>query len=439
MYVIDEAGNYDYCETTIDIQDPNNVCGTGNLRVNVGGVLATNDGEGVDNVTMSLVKMSNNVTETTTTDVNGAFMFSGVSKHSSYRVKAERNDDPLNGVSTKDLVLIQRYLLGKQPFAHPYQYIAADANNNEDVTASDLSEIRKLILGKTAAFRQGQSSWRFVNANASFNDPNHPFPFEEFMEYYDLNDHQMESDFVGVKIGDIDGSAKANAQQNVTRGGGEFTLTVDEGRFAQGDWIEVPVYAEAGDLLGMQMTINLDNQRLELQDVISGQLEICEQCYTVVDGKISMSWFETQAYAIGDDSPAFTLVFKANEDGKLSQSMKASSDITNAEAYSTIDDLRSVKLIFRGSENIEGFELYQNVPNPFSSTTVIGFEISSAQDVKLSIFDVTGKVHQVLEGHFDQGYHEFIINGEKLNVEGVLYYQLTAGSQSSTRKMLMLR
>ena len=99
-----------------------------------------------------------------------------------------------------------------------------------------------------------------------------------------------------------------------------------------------------------------------------------------------------------------------------------------------------VRLSIKGKQSPElSYALYQNVPNPFSASTAIGFSVPSSQDVRLTIFDVSGKVHQVLEGHFERGYHEFVINSDKLNVEGVLYYQLTAGTFSSTRKMLMLR
>jgi hypothetical protein len=46
-----------------------------------------------------------------------------------------------------DLVKIQNTLLGIEPFTSPYDLIAADANNSQTVSAIDLVELRKLILG----------------------------------------------------------------------------------------------------------------------------------------------------------------------------------------------------------------------------------------------------------------------------------------------------
>ncbi|MBK8627510.1 MAG: hypothetical protein IPN86_18665, partial [Saprospiraceae bacterium] len=60
---------------------------------------------------------------------------------------AQKDGDDINGVSTLDLVIIQRHILGLQAMNSPYKLIAADANNDGKVTASDLTEIRKLILG----------------------------------------------------------------------------------------------------------------------------------------------------------------------------------------------------------------------------------------------------------------------------------------------------
>jgi hypothetical protein len=64
-----------------------------------------------------------------------------------YDIVPKRLDQARNGVSTLDLVKIQKHLLGKELFDSPFQYIAADANSNGSVSAIDLVEIRKVILG----------------------------------------------------------------------------------------------------------------------------------------------------------------------------------------------------------------------------------------------------------------------------------------------------
>lgn len=439
MYVIDEEGNFEYCETTIDIQDPNNLCGN-TTNVTVGGSIQTKPGQMVNNVTVTLTKQSNSLTQSTTTNAQGQYTFANVGSNASYSLSASRNDNPLNGVSTKDLVLIQRYLLGMQPMNNGYQMIAADANNNQDVTAADIAELRKLILGNIAGFRNGQESWRFVNAQM-IPDVDHPFPFDETMDYANLNSNKMSSNFMAVKIGDIDGDVKSNLKDNGTRGDYlDWIATIEDAQFEQDEWIEVPVYAQEGELLGLQLTLDIKSEALEIEDVISGQMSICKECFSVVDGQMTLSWYDVYPVDFNEKEPIFTIVFRSQTSGSLSETLSITSDITQAEAYKSMDDIMDVQLSIRGNESPElSYALYQNVPNPFSASTAIGFSVPSSQNVKLTIFDMSGRVHQVLEGHFDKGYHEFVIHSDKLNVEGVLYYQLTAGTFSSTRKMLMLR
>jgi len=50
-----------------------------------------------------------------------------------YSIEPQKNDNPLNGVSTFDLVLISKHILGITKFDNPYQYIAADANKSDRV------------------------------------------------------------------------------------------------------------------------------------------------------------------------------------------------------------------------------------------------------------------------------------------------------------------
>ncbi|MEZ4917493.1 MAG: hypothetical protein R2792_00180 [Saprospiraceae bacterium] len=63
-----------------------------------------------------------------------------------------KNDDPLNGVSTYDLVLISKSILGLEPLSQPWQQTAADINNSGSVTTFDIVEGRKLILGIYSEF-----------------------------------------------------------------------------------------------------------------------------------------------------------------------------------------------------------------------------------------------------------------------------------------------
>ncbi len=123
-----------------------------------------------------------------------------------YSITPSKDTNYLNGVTTYDLALIQKHILGLQLLDSPYKIIAADANQDGQVTSYDIVILRKLILGYTDKLPHDKS-WRFMPSEYVFPDPLNPFQpaFPERIDepgnpYYYYN-------FIGVKIGDVDYSA----------------------------------------------------------------------------------------------------------------------------------------------------------------------------------------------------------------------------------------
>jgi hypothetical protein len=68
----------------------------------------------------------------------------------------------LHGLTTLDLLITQRHILGIETFTNPLQYLAADVNNDQKVTALDLVHMRKIILGIETHYRDN-TSWIFLD------------------------------------------------------------------------------------------------------------------------------------------------------------------------------------------------------------------------------------------------------------------------------------
>ena len=213
VWVTDAAGNRDYCETMLVIQDPNGVCDTSTLKGSLAGDIATEDAEGVKNVNVELMTNLAGFPVYFLTQIDGKYAFSNLPMHKDYTLRPERNDDPMNGVSTLDIVKIQKHLLGIEYLNSSYKLIAADVNNSQGITARDLIELRKMILGYYTAFEQiepNQRSWRFVQGDYVFPDPEEPFGFPEMILSSDLDGDVNGEDFMAVKVGDVNGSADPN-------------------------------------------------------------------------------------------------------------------------------------------------------------------------------------------------------------------------------------
>lgn len=175
VYVVDEYGNEDYCEVTLVLQDPNKVCGTTNLASD--GHIRSTTGILMPEVSVKLVEAGQIINESKTNN-QGVYAFQNLIKNHSYTIKPTHNENPSNGVSTQDILMIQKHILGVKQFDTPFQYIAADVNKTSTITAADISEIRKLILGVIPQFSKNDS-WRFVSKSHVFKDLHSVFPFEE--------------------------------------------------------------------------------------------------------------------------------------------------------------------------------------------------------------------------------------------------------------------
>lgn len=117
------------------------------------------------------------------------------------RVTPEKDIEFLNGVSTFDLVLIRKHILSVKKLDSPYKIIAADINNDQVVTVSDLIDLQTLILN--AGF-PNNSSYRFVKEDYVFPNPQNPWeePFPESC-YFEGVDGNVFQNFIFVKIGDV--------------------------------------------------------------------------------------------------------------------------------------------------------------------------------------------------------------------------------------------
>lgn len=124
-------------------------------------------------------------------------------------IEPSRNFDPLNGVTSYDLALISKHILGIEPFDSPYKIIAADANQDGKVTTFDIILLRRLILGLSNTLPNGKS-WRFVPWPYVFPNPENPFQpaFPEKGVVPNTADlAPSDFRFIGVKIGDVNYSA----------------------------------------------------------------------------------------------------------------------------------------------------------------------------------------------------------------------------------------
>ena len=430
LWSIDLAGNADYCETYVIVQDNAGNCGVGNT-VNVSGALKTEGNETIEEGIVTLDATLNAappVTMFDMTDNNGTYAFN-IALGSTVTVSPVKDDNPLNGVTTYDLVLISKHILGIQPLGSPYKMIAADANKSNSITTFDIVELRKLVLGINQEL-PNNTSWRFVDKAHVFANPANPFQntIPETISFVDIMGNWMDQNFVGVKIGDVNNTAVANSLMvSDDRSVGTLLFDVNDRDVKAGETFEV-TFTAAEKTQGYQMTLNLNG--LAVSEIV-GSDHVTANNFGVFADALTVSI---------DGSDAFTVKFRAAKAGKLSEMMSVSSRITKSEAYSLAEGRMDVALRFDGKTIAGvGFELYQNQPNPFVNKTFVGFHLPSAAAATLKVYDETGRVVFTQKGDFAKGYNAISLDRALLNTTGVLYYTLETATDAATKKMIQAK
>ncbi len=139
--------------------------------------------------------------------------------------------------------------------------------------------------------------------------------------------------------------------------------------------------------------------------------------------------------------------------GPLDQPIETVRFASNLAGRFYIDDLRLVRTQFavptivhevRADATPQHFGLEQNFPNPFNGQTAIRYTLSRAQEVELKIYTLTGQhVATLVRGPRSAGRHVLHWDGRDeqggLLASGLYLYQLQAGSQRQTRKLLLVR
>ncbi len=439
LWAQDTYGNADYCETFIIVQDNIGNCGAGSATV--AGLLKTEMSEGLEETDVELSGPTFNLFDLT--DQGGQYSFSNaVPMHADYTITPSKDDNPLNGVTTYDLVLISKHILGVEPFNTPYKIIAADANKSGSITTFDIVELRKLILGIYADL-PSNDSWRFVDKSFVFPNDANPFQtaFPESKTVADIQANAMEDNFVAIKVGDVNASAVANSLMSVDeRTSSTLLFDVEDRTVKSGEVFEVKFKA-ADKVAGYQFTLNYSD--LDLVDILSGPgMKADNFAIFGTENALTTSFN-------GAQQGEFTLKFKASKAGELNKMIRVSSRITKAEGYqinqSTDQPVTKldVALRFNGKEGSTisgvGFELYQNQPNPFVNRTLVGFHLPEAATATLSVFDQSGRMLLRQKGDFSKGYNTIPLEKALLNTTGTLFYTLETATHSATKTMIQAK
>ncbi len=447
VWVTDAEGNADFCITNVIIQDNSNVCDNGleeeESMTGISGKIATVNGISVMDVE---VHLSYEDRSPYMTKIDGGFQFLDLPATNEYTVTPRKDFNLLNGVSTFDLLIMRKHILKLEEIISPYQLIAADINRSGTITSFDMVELRKLILNIYDAY-PNNTSWRFVPADFEF-PVNNPLS-EDFPESIVVNENTEEMvnmAFVAIKIGDLNDSAVSiGLQESTSRSNGEvITLETKDYSFEAGEQVALALsFKDIKAIAGFQFALNFDPNILAYEGYKKGSLNNLSASNIgerqIYKGVILISWEDINSYPVSEET-LFQFNFLAKKSGKLSEILALETEKFSPEIYDESTQTHPIQLRF--TDQISGVnkaKLFQNQPNPFTTTTAIDFYLPNEAPANLSIYNANGTLIKSFDYDNSKGYNKLKISSDLTNNGGLLYYVLTTTRQRFVKKMMVLQ
>ncbi len=407
----------------------NQICD--NMTISVKGLVRTPAGLPVPNVGLHLTATSGLTERNTVAD--GQYDFASMPFCELDLLLPNRNDAPLNGVSTFDIIQIQKHILGVQLLTTPYQLIAADINASGSVTTTDLIRLRKVILGIDPDFGDN-TSWWFVLASFQFPEGQDPLTveFPEWLDFRTMHASNYENGFIAVKVGDVNnsvhlGSAQPGTQPRTQALGMELVL--DNTPLETGDeaWVTLQLPTPDDTRQGWQFELAFDG--LQLLDVRTAW-DAAAWHATDYTFRMSHTWADGQPR---DNTISFRV--KADRSTTTAEAISIGTRLT-PEVYATSGEVRTIAI--QPVMATQTARLGQNEPNPFRTTTRIPFELATDGRVSLSVTNAAGTI--VFQKELDRvaGSHHWVLNTAELGgSKGLLYYRITTPNGTAVRPMIV--
>ena len=442
LWAIDKAGNVDSCHVNVSVGLGWWDCNFDPTQLRI--FIKTQENEGIENTACKIeggVSYTPPLSITKVTNDFGWIYFTGyIPCYADFTIVPTKIDNPLNGVTTYDLVLISKHILGSEPLNTPYKMISADANKSGSITTFDIVELRKLILGIYDTLPNNQS-WRFIDRSFTF--PNYQNPFQTDLPDTLTVDEWNCTDayyFTGVKIGDVNNTAIPNVTvQTPVESRAPSFLAFPDMELRAGEIIEIPIHTtDKANWLGLQFSLDYDPELIDMETIESPALPDFDQSNWAQPqpGRINLSWSAAQTVSILPSSELLRLRIKARSDVRLSDVFKTPViSSLSAEAYDAAGNAHSLHFVFSEKEAGEAIRIFSAQPNPTTAGVSLPIQLSQAENLQLEVRDLTGRLIWSNKLYLDMGSHALEIPANALPQAGVYIWHLKAGQSFKTGKI----
>jgi hypothetical protein len=258
--------------------------------------------------------------------------------------------------------------------------------------------------------------------------------------WVDLLDFSILANNFGKKVGED--TPAAPPQGTTDYSGGRLTLRLPERLPRRGDTIEVEVVAQDAWMKAFGFLVSYDTSLLKLVEVAEGDF-LKDALFAFHNGRVLCA---SRSGPSRGDGLLARLRFRVIGEGRSRVAISLR-DIQIVNGEGRLEKLGEIHVSFGTAPRRT--RLLASYPNPFNSEVWMPFELADDADVRVEIYDVSGRVVRVLDlGRLPAGYYVDRSTaaywdgrsdmGERVASE-VYLYRFTAGSYSAMRRMVILK
>ncbi|MCG8306680.1 MAG: T9SS type A sorting domain-containing protein [Cytophagales bacterium] len=370
------------------------------------------------------------------TNASGFFEISGISGEPFKLLPLPEKDSVIrHGVSTLDIVVARRHILGLSVFSDPYSYLAADVNDSKSITALDLVCLREFILGASKVLPSG--TWKYT---CGFSDPGNPFSY-----ICEVNDTFSTSvpviNYTATRMGDM-----YRSPTNRRISSQSLELYTDGFESITEDLIVVPVKTRAfQDISGYQFSMKWDKDAFELVRIENRAISGAFNETNKKDGVISCSWDSDNSYSVDfrEGTVLFDLVFKVSPKPDQRISLALADQPTETMAIDV--ELNQLPIVLQQlpERQVRKKGLFEVHPNPVvGDITNVKFFMNDPSETVLSIIDFHGAIVFQEQIYANEGLNYYQLNLGRLGSNlknGIYFYRLETPGSSAHKKLLIKR
>lgn len=422
VWYIDEAGNAEFCTVELILQDNQDYCPDIAPDDFIHGVVEDSRGDNVSDLSIDLDCEVASYSQTTESP-DGLYIFEGLSNELHYSIYCEKEDDYLNGVTTLDLLLIQRHILGLSLLPNGYDILAADVNLSGNVTGIDIVEMRKLILGINATLSATDTPWLFVRRDDATAELN-PWDLVQNIDLF-LSAETAEQNIVGIKYGDVNSSVSLQGDEEAELRTQSIPLEYIKYQ-ENGRWNYAFKLLEATPLSAFQLSLSLGSQHTDLE-LFSSLSDFTSSNYYQHGENLKLSWNTLEAKDVV--SEGFLFGFTTSKELEISVEEDFNNVIYTEERVREID--------LRKQENISETEHDWQLYSHSSSSISLKSESFNTTHIQLEIYDLAGKKLWTESSQIAHGAQQIEFNYQALPSKGLYLVLVSDGKQHHSELLLL--